>query len=125
MDENRDKETTIAVESLSLSIERGGRGDSVTVIAKLGDDEINRDQLNLNRAVDRGRFARVIHDKLPRFTPHEVDSQLLKLRADHERMMDREASEPAHSGKELESLEVTRPELVIRRGFTAMAVPSD
>lgn len=116
-----DEQTQIA--PLSLLIEASGRGEKVTVVANLGDDELHRDELNLNRAVDRGRFARVIHDKLPRFTPHDVDSQLLKLRADHQRSIERKADEPTPPGKELESLEVTRPELVIRRDFTAMAVP--
>ena len=117
------KEMQMPIEPLSLLIEASGRGDKVTVVAKLGDDELHRDEMNLNRAVDRGRFARVVHDKLPRFTPHEVDSQLLKLRADHQRSIEHQASEPTQRGTEVESLEVTRPELVIRRDFTAMAVP--
>lgn len=117
-----DQEQT-PIAPLSLSIEQAGRGEMVTVVAVVSEDELHRDQLNLNRAVDRGRFARVIHDKLPRFTPHEVDSQLLKLRSDYERSLQRQANEPTQAGTELESLEVTRPELVIRRNFTAMAVP--
>ena len=117
------EEQTTPIEPLSLLIEATGRGDKVTVVAKLADDELHRDELNLNRAVDRGRFARVIHVKLPRFTPHDVDSQLLKLRADHQRSIERKSEEPTPQGIELESLEVTRPELVIRRDFTAMAVP--
>jgi len=112
--------------TLSLSVEPTGRGETVTVIATLrregkADEELHRDQVNLNRANHRTKFGRAIHDKLPRFTPLEIESQLLKLRADLERSQDANDDRPSQ-GKELDALELTRPELVIRPGFTAIAV---
>lgn len=41
MEETTKTETRL--ETLSLLIERSGRGDTVTVIAKLGDEELHRD----------------------------------------------------------------------------------
>ncbi|KAA1258362.1 hypothetical protein LF1_08810 [Rubripirellula obstinata] len=113
------------VEPLSLAIERHGRGDTVTVIATLGDEEVHRDKLDLNRASDRSKFGRAIHAKLPRFTPLEIDTQLLKLLADIERQREREqADAPEQSrGDELNAMELTRPELIIRRDFSGIVVP--
>lgn len=110
--------------SLELTIQPGGRGDTVVVIAKIGDDEVYRDKLDLNRANQRSKFARAIHQALPRFTPAEIDSQLLKLRQDLERQTESEqVKAPEHDGDEVETSGITRPELIIRRGFVGMAIP--
>ncbi len=42
--------------TLGLSIENAERGKA-TVVASLGDDELHRDKLDLDRAEHRGRFA--------------------------------------------------------------------
>lgn len=112
------------IEPLSLAIERSGRGDTVTVVAKLGDDELHRDKLDLNRADARSKFARAINKLVPRFTAIEVDSQLLKLLADLECKRERENDEPqVEHGEELDAMEMTRPELIIRRDYSAIVVP--
>ncbi|MBB3210612.1 hypothetical protein FHS27_006460 [Rhodopirellula rubra] len=118
-------EQTTPIEPLSLAIERSGRGDTVTVIARLADEELHRDKLDLNRADARSKFARAINKLVPRFTAIEVDSQLLKLLADLERNREREnADEPNEEhGEELDAMEMTRPELIIRRDYSAMVVP--
>ena len=113
------------MDPLSLSIERGGRGDTVTVIAMLGETEIHRDKLDLNRASDRAKYGRAIHAELPRFTPKDVESQLLKLLADFERTRRSEQDNAPESkqGKELDALELTRPELIVRKDFAGMVIP--
>ena len=47
-------------------------------------------KLDLNRAADRSKFGRAIHAKLSRFTPVEIESQLLKLLSDLQRSRERE-----------------------------------
>ncbi|TWT69718.1 DUF3631 domain-containing protein [Crateriforma conspicua] len=117
------EEQTKPIEPLSLSIERSGRGDTVTVVAKLGDEELHRDKMDLNRASDRCRFGRAIHAKLHRFTPTDVESQLLKLLADLQRQEQQREEPPSDDGEEIAALELTRPELIIRHDYAAMIVP--
>ena len=117
------QEQTKPPPSLELSIGDGGRGEAVTVIASIAGDELHRDQVNLNRADHRSRFARAIAKQLPRFKPAEIDSQLLKLQADAEAAAAREASDDRPKGDEMDACELTRPELIIRRGYVAVAVP--
>lgn len=110
--------------SLEMTIQPGGRGDSSIVVASFDDNEIHRDQLNVNRADARSKFARTIAAKLPRFKPAEIDSQLLQLRSDLERSRQREQQQATERcGEEVDAGELTRPELMIRRGYVAMAVP--
>ena len=115
------KEVQTPVDSLSLVIERSGRGDTVTVIAKLGDDELYRDKLDLNKASHRAKYGKAIQEKLPRFTVADVDSQLVKLLADLQRK-EAAANEPAMTGRELAELELVRPELVFRPGFAGVSI---
>lgn len=119
------EDQTKPIDPLSLTIERSGRGDTVTVVAKLGEEELHRDKLDLNRADARSKFARAINRLVPRFAPIEVDSQLLKLLSDLERQRERDNADTdkIQHGDELDAMEMTRPELVIRPNFTAMAVP--
>ena len=108
--------------ALELTAGDRGRGDSITVIASMAGDELHRDLLNLNRADHRSRFARKVHELLPRFRPVEIESQLLKLLADLERI-DEPSDAPETIGNELDALEMTRPELIFRRGLAAVAIP--
>ena len=108
--------------ALELAVGDEGRGGNVTVIASVAGDELHRDLLNLNRADHRSRFARMLHGLLPRFGPPEIESQLLKLLSDLERT-NKPPDAPERSGNELDALEMTRPELIFRRGFAAITVP--
>ena len=108
--------------SLELSIGDGGRGEAVTVVASMAGDELHRDQINLNRADHRSRFARAIHKLIPRFAPGEIESQLLKLRSDIERLQADADRSDRPAGDELAAMQLTRPELVFRPGFAGVAV---
>ena len=108
--------------SLELSIGDGGRGQAVTVIASLAGDELHRDQINLNRADHRSRFARAIHKQIHRFAPEEIESQLLKLRADLERLQSKADESNPRGGNELAAMQLTRPELIFRRGFSGVVI---
>ncbi|MEM9368997.1 MAG: DUF3631 domain-containing protein [Planctomycetota bacterium] len=124
---NQDAEAPASAPALTLSIEQTVRGDSVTVVAMLGDDELHRDKIDLNRADHRCRFGRAVHAKLPRFTPTEIESQLLKLRQDLERTQQREEANRSATdqvqGEELDAIELTRPEIIVRPNYAAVVIP--
>ena len=103
-----------------LETSRGGQ--AVTVIASLAGDELHRDQINLNRADHRSRFARAICKQIDRFAPEEIESQLLKLRADLERLQSKADESKPRGGNELAAMQLTRAELIFRRGFSGVVI---
>lgn len=120
-----DEQPTESIESLTLSIEKVLRADTAIVIATRGTEPVHRDSFDLNKADKRCKFARAINAKIPSMEPTRIETDLLRLLDDLKGQAEREqanATEPT-GGEELDAMEMTRPELIFRGDFAAMAVP--
>ena len=113
------------IESLTLSIERVVRANTAIVVASRGTEPVHRDSIDLDKADKRCKFARAIHAKIPSMEPARIETDLLRLLGDLQRQREREQDQAPEqtTGDELDAMEMTRPELIFRKDFAAMAVP--
>ena len=114
-----------AIEPLGLSIERVVRANTAIVVASRGTEPVHRDSIDLDKADKRCKFARAIHAKIPSMEPTRIETDLLRLLGDLQRQREREQDQAPEqtTGDELDAMEMTRPELIFRKDFAAMAVP--
>ncbi|MEO9591623.1 hypothetical protein [Rhodopirellula bahusiensis] len=127
----RDDLPAVAPDELRIEVKSNARGAAATVVCKLGATTIHVDKIDPAKAADRKRYAAAVITAMGDGCPiaaADIDAELIvaadKLDADKMKVTDADDQPlPVYYGEELDASQVIRPELIVRRDLSAIAVP--
>lgn len=106
---------------LVLDARQGERSGCAIVTAISNGEEIHRDTINLNREVDRMRFAKRVLAKVPGYQIEAVERELLAIAPSY---AERSTRKPTGPGAEIALCRVVRPELFFTSDVSGVTVPT-
>lgn len=115
-------------QELRIQAKRSGKNGRFDVTAKLGGRVIHCDKITPSKAADRRCFAKALVDSIgesPTVTLKAVEEELLTVATKISELATKSAEEavPLSDIEEIDTSRVVRPELILHRDVSAIAIP--